>query len=411
MIPTVSLYIFKSRVNSRGEGKVFIRFTFKRRSTYLNTNIVVPYKYWDPKRQRIKPGYTLAVATNALLDKKLLEIRQQLISNAMTSPVLTSAAAKKTVSREGGFSFFELCDEQLSDLRRAGKVGTADKIQSIYKKFEQFLGGRSATIFDLDQRLLKDYEHYMRNKLGNKQNTIQTNLKAIRRIFSIAVENNWITPSEDPFKLLKLKGEKTVRPFLTKEEMAIIAGLELEEDSHLDRSRDILVWTILSGGMRVSDVLTLKKSHISGRYIEKRIKKTNTPHRIQMPEEAYQILKKYLDRIQGDDGFVFGLIPNSFIAAGTESLDRATTIATVLYNRDLKVLGEMAGIKKQMSSHIARTTFITLAISIGIDMTTVRGIAGHSDLEMTAHYSKYIDNQGDIALSDLAQKIFLKKLK
>jgi site-specific recombinase XerD len=128
-----------------------------------------------------------------------------------------------------------------------------------------------------------------------------------------------------------------------------------------------------------------------------------------MPAIAQRLISKYLNSVPEEDGFVFGLISDSLISASTEALDKAVTSATVLYNRDLKALGKLAGVKKSMSSHIARTSFITLAVATGVDLTTVRGIAGHSDLEMTAHYSKYIDNQGDIALSSFAEKIFSKK--
>jgi site-specific recombinase XerD len=46
-----------------------------------------------------------------------------------------------------------------------------------------------------------------------------------------------------------------------------------------------------------------------------------------------------------------------------------------------------------------------MAISSGVDMTTVQGIAGHSDMEMTAHYSKFIDIQGHKALGVIENKI------
>lgn len=86
-------------------------------------------------------------------------------------------------------------------------------------------------------------------------------------------------------------------------------------------------------------------------------------------------------------------------------LDRAVTLATSTYNKCLKRLGMLAGIQKPLSSHIARISFITMAVSSGVDMTTVQGIAGHSDLEMTAHYSKYVDNQGSMALNVIEKKI------
>jgi site-specific recombinase XerD len=47
-----------------------------------------------------------------------------------------------------------------------------------------------------------------------------------------------------------------------------------------------------------------------------------------------------------------------------------------------------------------------MAVASGIDMTTVKNIAGHADLEMTAHYSKYVDTHGNAALEKLEKNIF-----
>jgi len=408
MIPTVNLYIFKSRVNARGEAKVLIRLTSMRRSSYINTHVSVPVKYWDCKKQRVKPGYALSGATNALLDKKLLDVRQKLLESALTNQVISPSTAKRVVSKKGCYSFFDLADEYVSDVRKSGKIGSADKIQSIFKKLETFLGSRTATFFDIDYRRIKDYEHYLIKDLGNKANTIVTNLKTIKRIFNIAIERGLINSSDNPFKLVKLKGEKTAKPFLTPDELKKIFHLDLGDHKHLERARSMFVWTILSGGMRVSDVLTLKRSEIVGEFLEKRIKKTNTPHRVKMPKEAMAILSKLLARPFEGDGFVFEYLPDSLISASPDVLDKAITSATVQYNKDLKQLGKLAGINKAMSSHIARISFITLAVASGIDLTTVRGIAGHSDIEMTAHYSKYIDNQGDAALAKLGENFYEK---
>jgi site-specific recombinase XerD len=122
------------------------------------------------------------------------------------------------------------------------------------------------------------------------------------------------------------------------------------------------------------------------------------------------ILQKYATTIPGKDGFIFRMVPECISSADANSIDKAVCTATATYNRDLKRLATMAGIDKLLSSHIARISFITMAVSSGIDMTTVKNIAGHADLEMTSHYSKYVDNQGNKALEQLEKNIFSKKI-
>jgi len=408
MIPGIALFVFKDKVNKNGEVKIYIRFTSNRRSTYICTNITIPFKYWDKKRQRVKPSLREANSINMLLEKKMSEFREQLMIKAMNVRHITPKQAKTLAIKKGDLSFFVLADTYIDQLEKLDKVGTADKVRSIFAKFESFLGGRSATFYDIDENTILDYQEYLKNTLKNGVNTIHTNLKSIRRVFSIAIEKNIIGVESDPFKKVKLKTEKSIRPFLSQEEIKALMNLRLDPGSELEKARDVFIWTIFTGGMRISDVLMLKKSNIKDGFISNRIKKTGVPHRIKMPEYANKLLQKYSIKSKLEDGYVFQMIPNTGKPLTSVELDRAVTLATSTYNQCLKKLAKLAGIQKPLSSHIARISFITMAVSSGVDMTTVQGIAGHADLEMTAMYSKYVDNQGSNALSMLEKNIFLE---
>jgi site-specific recombinase XerD len=341
-----------------------------------------------------------------LLERKLSEIREQLMIKAMNTRLITHRQAKSLAVKKGDLSFFALSDNYIDQIVKSGQIGTADKTRSHFTKFEQYLGGRSASFYDIDEMVLVEYQAYLKNKLGNSVTTIHTNLKSIRRIFTIALEKDIIGPESDPFRKIKLKTEKSIRPFLTEEEMKSLIDLKLEEGSNLERSRDVFVWTVLSGGMRISDVLLLRKKHIEGQFIMTRIKKTGVPHRVKMPPRALEILEKYASSIPGKDGYIFQMLPEHISCADANSIDKAICTATANYNRDLKKLAKMACINKTISSHQARISFITMAVASGIDMTTVKNLAGHADLEMTAHYSKYVDNHGNAALEQLEKNIF-----
>jgi site-specific recombinase XerD len=343
-----------------------------------------------------------------LLEKKMSEFREQLMIKAMNVRHITPKQAKTLAIKKGDLSFFVLADTYIDQLEKLDKVGTADKVRSIFAKFESFLGGRSATFYDIDENTILDYQEYLKNTLKNGVNTIHTNLKSIRRVFSIAIEKNIIGVESDPFKKVKLKTEKSIRPFLSQEEIKALMNLRLDPGSELEKARDVFIWTIFTGGMRISDVLMLKKSNIKDGFISNRIKKTGVPHRIKMPEYANKLLQKYSIKSKLEDGYVFQMIPNTGKPLTSVELDRAVTLATSTYNQCLKKLAKLAGIQKPLSSHIARISFITMAVSSGVDMTTVQGIAGHADLEMTAMYSKYVDNQGSNALSMLEKNIFLE---
>jgi site-specific recombinase XerD len=341
-----------------------------------------------------------------LLERKLSELREQMMVKALHTRHITHKQAKSLAVKKGELSFFVLADTYIDQIVKSGQIGTADKTRSHFTKFEQYLGNRNISLYDIDENVLIEYQAYLKNELRNSVTTIHTNMKSIRRIFTIAVEKDIIGSESDPFKKVKLKTEKSIRPFLSEIELKSLAELQLEPGSNLERSRDVFIWTVLSGGMRISDVLLLRKKHIEGEFITTRIKKTGTPHRIKMPPRAVVLLNKYSKSVTGKDGYIFQMIPEHITMADANSIDKAVCTATATYNRDLKRLATMAGIAKPLSSHIARISFITMAVSSGVDMSTVKNIAGHADLEMTAHYSKYVDNHGNAALERLEKNIF-----
>ena len=60
------------------------------------------------------------------------------------------------------------------------------------------------------------------------------------------------------------------------------------------------------------------------------------------------------------------------------------------YNRNIKVLAEMAGIKKCLHSHVARHTFATMMLRKGVKLENVSKMLGHSNVVQTQRYAKVI---------------------
>jgi site-specific recombinase XerD len=57
-------------------------------------------------------------------------------------------------------------------------------------------------------------------------------------------------------------------------------------------------------------------------------------------------------------------------------------------NAYLKEIGDLCGIKKWMTSHLARHTYATLCLTEGVDIVAVSSIFGHKNLKQTQHYAK-----------------------
>lgn len=63
-------------------------------------------------------------------------------------------------------------------------------------------------------------------------------------------------------------------------------------------------------------------------------------------------------------------------------------------NENLKLLQELAGISKNLTTHLARHTFATtITLANGVPIETVSRMLGHTRLATTQVYAKVLDNK------------------
>lgn len=84
-----------------------------------------------------------------------------------------------------------------------------------------------------------------------------------------------------------------------------------------------------------------------------------------------------------------------------KTLDRAIASKTALINKSLKKIAKKAEIDKNISFHVARHTFATIALKKGMRIEYVSKLLNHRNIKTTQIYSKIIDNELDLALDNL----------
>ena len=57
----------------------------------------------------------------------------------------------------------------------------------------------------------------------------------------------------------------------------------------------------------------------------------------------------------------------------------------------LKELADICGIKKTLTTHVARHTFATFALANGVSIESVAKMLGHTNVQMTCHYARVLD--------------------
>ncbi|MCF8247574.1 MAG: site-specific integrase [Saprospiraceae bacterium] len=148
------------------------------------------------------------------------------------------------------------------------------------------------TFEDVNYHFLKQYENYLRNKLGNTTNTAYSNLKIFRKLLNDAVREEIIGPYANPFPRYKLAWEKTSKAYLTDEEIHSIEILPVPEDQAINHHRNMYIFAAYAGGLRISDLLQLKWQNFNGTHVTIATQKTKEQLSVKLPNKALEVLRK-----------------------------------------------------------------------------------------------------------------------
>ena len=63
------------------------------------------------------------------------------------------------------------------------------------------------------------------------------------------------------------------------------------------------------------------------------------------------------------------------------------------YNRYLKVLGDLCGLRQNITTHLGRHTYACILLNNGVDMKTISKSLGHSSMKVTESVYAQMNNQ------------------
>jgi integrase/recombinase XerD len=218
------------------------------------------------------------------------------------------------------------------------------------------------------------------NELGMGARSQARVLSGIKAFYKYLLLENII--SDDPTTLLE--GPRLGRKlpdFLSVEEVnAIIAAIDLSKPEG-ERNKAMLE-TLYSSGLRVSELVGLKKSNlhpeigllrITGKGNKERLVPVGSValKQITIYEQAY---RNHLPIKPGNEDFLF-------------LNRRGAKLSRVMIFTIIKELAISAGIKKTISPHTFRHSFATHLIEGGADLRAVQEMLGHESITTTEIYT------------------------
>lgn len=401
MAYSIKIVLRKEKISRQtGKAPLCIRVTKDREITYKTITHILP-KHWDADEQRVKKAHTGAREINALIQKTKDEIERELLMTDITSDTVGVNAIRNKLRNNTSLDVFKYADGHIAQLLKEEKAGTANRDRSVFQKLRVYIGSNTLPVGNLTSKVLEEYRFYLEHTLGNTENTIATNLKVIRAVINKIYDEYNLDQSKNPFRNLKITTRLSERVYLTQNEVKRIIEFELSPKHPLNKVRDIFLFECFTG-LRISDILTLKwknciptegRRRLSSR-IRTVMKKTRQKIEIPTSDVVKTILKQRLaelgtkiDEVDIEQR-IFAWLGNDFDKFTPELKHRKINSTTANINKQIKNLIARVGINKEVSTHVARHTFATLAISAGVDIYTVSELLGHSSIKTTQIYAK-----------------------
>lgn len=283
-----------------------------------------------------------------------------------------TAEERKAKERKGSFpEYMRACilKEKLSDSTRKRKLRVVSAVEKagFFKTFNDLI---VPNIYKFEEFLQKPYE-MKRGKnvqvITRDQATVFNYHKVVHQYATRAWRFGII--DVDPYNLVKLDhgtyGERTP---LTEEEVKRICDLE-GLNYQMTMCRDLFIFACHTGLAYIdTQEFNYEESvvkHNGMYFIDRHRVKTGVRYYTPILQPAMDVLIRYNNKLP--------------------------RISNQKLNGYLKIIGEMAEIKKNITFHVARHTFATIALAHDIPMENVSRMLGHTNTRTTAIYAKILD--------------------
>lgn len=393
-------YLKRAKANAHGLVPIYHRTTINGKRLDKSTGKFIEPSKWSTEAGRMKGTSEEARTINSHLDSLIAKnsnIEKKLIAvdKDITAEVFNNVLTGKSEKQRTLVPIFQNHNNQIESLVATGEYspGTLERYKTSLSHTIEFMKWKfniyDINIKDIDLAFITDYDFYLRTERKCSNNTTVKYIKNFKKIIQICIDNRWI--NENPFTKYKGKIKEIDRDFLTEDEIEIIYNKKFSSE-RLILVRDIFVFCCFTG-LAYIDVKQLTSEHIGigidgNKWIFKNRQKTDTSSKIPLLPIAELILTKYASHPK---------------CLNEEHL--LPVLSNQKMNSYLKEIGDVCGIKTELTFHLARHSFATsITLTNGVPIESVSKMLGHTNIRTTQHYAKVVDRKVSDDMAILKQK-------
>lgn len=397
---SVKVLLRKNKQKSDGRYAVVIRITVNRRSKFKYVTWIHE-KDWDEKNSQVKTSHPNSKRLNNLISKKLVEADDFMLESESMKKSFTSKDVKEEIANKGSkFSFYRLAKEHIDALNALKKYNRAVAENGFLQNMKA-AHGEELLFQQIDQRFLESLKIYLMTEKGNSERTVVNHYVFIRTIFNKAIAKGLVDTKYYPFGKGKtvIRFPETIKIGLDEKEINAIEDLELEEGSTIWHTKNVFLFSFYLAGIRISDVLKMKWSDISGDRLMYQMGKNKKVVTLKIPEKAQLVIDQYKEEAKPND-FIFPELKKANLKDDKDVHAKIRT-ATKKFNKYLEKIRIKAKIKKKITTHIARHSFGNIA-GDKVSPQMLQKLYRHSSITTTMGYqSNFIHTDTDDALDSV----------
>lgn len=222
---------------------------------------------------------------------------------------------------------------------------------------------------DISPSFITGFDIWLRKERGLSPNSVWCYMIALKHVVKLAQNEGWLTTN--PFVSYVNSFSKVDRGYLSEEELLLLMKVEPRTPME-EKVRDVFLFSAFTG-LAYIDIRNLRQDNLQQLFdghwwIITRRQKTGVASYIRLMDVPLRLVEKYGGKTQ--DGCLFPMMSNNCC------------------NQNLKRLAQRAGIGHNVTIHVGRHTFATLALNRGMPIETLSRILGHTNIRTTQIYAR-----------------------
>lgn len=449
---TVTVICRTDRPNSKdGSYPFWIRITKDRKSTYAVTTLSIQPKYWNAQhkgyREAIRKSYP--AKERAELIARLAEWESR-YSNAASeladadeqhdakTVAQKAVEGRKQTRRTTLLAYIDTIVDGMINARKNGNSNVYRELRNQLAKFIKDEYNAPDVSFDkVTVSFCNDWEQTLRTT-GVTDNTLSNRFRTLRAVLNRAIANGYAKPDTYPFARNVAEKHKfsigkfdtsTQKRAISREEVRKVenyepVGIYTPEDFpgfrnakaiakqkntadvvRLTLAKNVFLFSFYVGGINFVDLAKLRWSNLAtddegnGRITYTR-QKTGGRFSLKVLSTVSDIIEQYrAETYTRFDNYIFPILNVNQHQTDSQINNRLDKVLKQV-NRDLKILGQRAGISTPLTSYVARHSFAVALRKAGTATAVISQAMGHKSEAVTAIYldsfaSETIDNAFD----------------